>query len=73
MRAYGRGLRAARHRVIQDIVIGEKGFKIQIQRIMQATEGAKAALPLPHAHVSYSNAELPVKPPPCLGKIVWFT
>lgn len=35
---------------------------------MQATEGAKAALPLPHAHVGYSNTEIPVKSPPYLGK-----
>lgn len=48
---------------------GKKGFKIQIQGIMQATGGAKAALPLPHAHVDCPNVELPVKPPPCLGKI----
>lgn len=70
IRAHGRGLKTTRGRVVQDIVTGAKrGFKIQIQGIVQARGGAKAALPLPHAHVDCPNIELPVKPPPCLEKI----
>lgn len=48
---------------------GKRNFKIQIQRIMQATGRAKAALPLLHAHIGCPNVELPAKLPRHLGKI----
>lgn len=35
---------------------------------MQATGGAKAGLPLPHAHADCLSIELPVKSLPCSGK-----
>lgn len=47
----GKGITASRNRVTQDIVMGKRGFKMQVQRIMQGTEEAKAALPMPLAHV----------------------